>query len=95
MSGPAANFFASACQRMAGVDLEHRLGAFAEAAVGGEDLLELAVGGEFGRDQAGETVGQPIGGARFGDLAFERLLEERDQRRDFGRRLGRRAPRRP
>ena len=80
---------------MAGVDLQHRLGAFAEPAMRGEDLLELAVGGEVRRDQAGEAVGQPIGGARFGDLAFERLLEEGDQGRDFGRGLGGAPTRRP
>ena len=55
----------------------------------GEHLLELAVGAEFGRDQAGDAVGQAVGGAHFGDLVPQRLLEEGEQRRDLAARLGR------
>ena len=57
----------------------------------GEHLFELAVGAEFGRDQAGDAVGQPVRGAHLGDLVPQRLLEERKQRRDLAGRLGRRV----
>ena len=56
----------------------------------GEHLFELAVRAEFRRHQTGDAVGQAVGGARLGDLALQRLLEEGDQGRDLGRSLGRR-----
>ena len=56
----------------------------------GQDLLELPVGTEFRRDQAGDAVGQPVGGAHVLDLASQRLLHEGEQGRDFGARLRRR-----
>ena len=76
---------------MAGVDFEDRLGALAHPPVRGEHLFELAVGAEFRRDQAGDAVGQAVGGAHVLDLIAERLLEEGEQRRDRRRRLGRRG----
>ena len=61
------------------------------APVRGEHLFELPVGAEFGRDQAGDAVGQAVRRANLGDLVAERLLEEGEQRRDLAGRFGRRV----
>src|SRR5579883_3094670 len=51
----------------------------------GEHLFELPVRAEFRRDEAGEAVGQALGGAHLADRVAQRLLEEGEERRDLGR----------
>ena len=66
-------------QRVARIDLQHRLGGGLDPAGAGEQLFELPVGADVGRDQADRAVGQPVGGAHVRDLVAERLLDEGDE----------------
>src|SRR5271165_2006117 len=76
--------------RMGRVDFEDGLGAFGEAPMRRQHLFQLPVGAEIRRDEAGDAVGQAVGGADLRDLLLQRLLEEGEEGRDLAGRLGRR-----